>query len=72
LARDNRTMWLRDQSADEPVRFFPRDGEEPYELVVTNVTKKDVAGYLLAPVKPGAAGGAQVGEGAALEKPPSQ
>jgi hypothetical protein len=72
LAPDNRTMWLRDQSADEPVRFFSRDGGEPFDLVVTNVTKKDVAGYLLAPVKPSAASGAIVGEGTAMEKPPSQ
>jgi hypothetical protein len=72
LARDNRTLWLRDQSADQPVRFFPRDGGDPYELVVTNVTKKDVAGYLLSPVKPSAASGALVGQGAAMEKPASE
>jgi hypothetical protein len=62
LAQAHRTVWLRDQSADEPVRFLHKDGEEPYELVVTDVTKKAVAGYLLAPVKPGAATGALVGQ----------
>jgi hypothetical protein len=54
LAQAHRTVWLRDQSADQPVRFLHKNGEEPYELVVTDVTKKAVAGYLLTPVKPDA------------------
>jgi hypothetical protein len=62
LLQDHRTVWLRDQSVHEPVRFFHKDGGEPYELVVTDVTKKAVAGYLLAPVKPEAATGALAGE----------
>lgn len=52
LLQDHRTVWLRDQSVHEPVRFFHKDGGEPYELVVTDVTKKSVAGYLLVPVTP--------------------
>ncbi|HXC31353.1 MAG TPA: hypothetical protein VNZ56_02710 [Verrucomicrobiae bacterium] len=52
LLQDHRTVWLKDQSVNEPVRIFHKDGGEPYELVVTDVTKKAVAGYLLAPVKP--------------------
>jgi hypothetical protein len=52
LLQDHRTVWLRDQSVHEPVRFFHKDGGEPYELVVTDVTKSGVAGYLLAPVGP--------------------
>ena len=62
LLQDHRTIWLRDQSVHEPVRFFHKDGGEPYELVVTDVTKKAVAGYLLAPVKPDASAGAIVGQ----------
>ena len=62
LLQDHRTVWLRDQSVHEPVRFFHKDGGEPYELVVTDVTKKAVVGYLLAPVKPDAAAGALVGQ----------
>jgi len=46
----------------EPVRFFHKDGGEPYELVVTDVTSKAVAGYLLAPVKPDTAAGTLVGQ----------
>jgi hypothetical protein len=62
LLQDRRTVWLRDQSVHEPVRFFHKDGGEPYELVVTDVTKKAVVGYLLAPAKPDAAAGALVGQ----------
>jgi len=51
LLQGQRTVWLHDQSVQAPVRFFSTTGAGPYELVVTNVTKKDVAGYLLAPVK---------------------
>jgi hypothetical protein len=62
LLQVHRTVWLRDQSAHEPVRFFPKNDGEPYELVVTDVTKKAVVGYLLAPVKPDAATGALAGQ----------
>ncbi len=39
-------------------------GGEPYELVITNVTKKEVVGYLLSPVKTNASANsrAEVGE----------
>jgi hypothetical protein len=50
LLQDHRTVWLKDKSVNEPVRFFHKDGGEPYELIVTDVTRKAVAGYLLAPV----------------------
>ena len=65
LTQDQRTVWLRDQSVQEPVRFYHKNGREPYELVVTDVTKSAVAGYLLAPVKSEAASsssGALVGQ----------
>ncbi len=69
LLQDHRTVWLRDQSVHEPVRFFHKDGGEPFELVVTDVTKKAVAGYLLAPVKPEAATAALVGQQPSIETP---
>jgi hypothetical protein len=62
LLQDHRTVWLRDQSVNEPVRFFHKDGGEPYELIVTDVTKKAVVGYLLGPVNPDAARGTLVGQ----------
>ena len=51
LLQDHRTLWLRDQSVHEPVRFFHKEGGEPYELVVTDVTKKAAVGYLLVPAQ---------------------
>jgi hypothetical protein len=51
LQQDQRTVWLKDQSIHEPVRFFHKDGGEPYELVMTDVNKNSVAGYILVPAK---------------------
>jgi TolA-binding protein len=56
LLQDRRTLWVRDQSVHEPVRFFHKETDDPYELVVTDVTKKYVIGYLLAPSRPEALG----------------
>jgi hypothetical protein len=50
LLQDRRTLWLRNESVHQPVRFFHKEGGEPYELVVTDVTNKSVIGYLLVPV----------------------
>ena len=49
LLQDRRTLWLRGETVHQPVRFFHKEGGEPYELVVTEVTKHSVIGYLLAP-----------------------
>jgi hypothetical protein len=44
---DRRTVWLHDQGAQEPVVFYGlRDGKRK-ELVITNVTKDSISGYLL-------------------------
>ena len=51
LEQDQRTVWLKDQSIHEPVRFFHKDGGEPYELVMTDVNKNSVTGYILIPSK---------------------
>jgi predicted transcriptional regulator len=45
---DRRTIWLRDQGAQEPVVFYARDGKRK-ELVITNVTRDSITGYLLLP-----------------------
>jgi hypothetical protein len=67
LLQDHRTVWLRDQSVDEPVRFFHKDGGEPYELVVTDVNKNAVVGYLLVPLQPEAAAAALVGQQTSID-----
>jgi len=51
LLRDRQTLWLQDAGVDQPVRFYPKEGGEPDELVVTDVTKHSVIGYLLVPAR---------------------
>jgi sortase A len=46
---DRKTIWLREQSARQPVVFYgARDGRRR-ELVITAVTKNSMAGYLMIP-----------------------
>jgi hypothetical protein len=46
---DHRTIWLKGQSAGQPVVFYGREDGKKRELVITNVTKGSVTGYLLLP-----------------------
>ena len=46
---DRRTIWLRQQGAQEPVEFYGYTDGKKRELVITSVTKGSVAGYLLLP-----------------------
>jgi hypothetical protein len=52
---DRRTIWLREQGAQEPVDFYGYTDEKKRELVITSVTKGSVAGYLLLPMEGSAA-----------------
>jgi hypothetical protein len=46
---DRRTIWLRAQGAQQPVVFYGvRDGKRR-ELVITNVARDSISGYLLLP-----------------------
>jgi hypothetical protein len=49
VASDHRNIWLRNQSALEPVIFYGSQDGQKRELVITNVTKNSVTGYLLLP-----------------------
>ena len=49
LVDDGRTIWLRDLGAQRAFTFYTKQGAQPYDLLVTSVTKNDVVGYLLAP-----------------------
>jgi len=46
---DRRTIWLREQAAQEPVVFYRTTGGKKLELVITGVTDKSAVGYLLLP-----------------------
>jgi len=51
---DRRTIWLKGQTAGEPVVFYGHEDGKKRELVITSVTKDSVAGYLLLPGESGA------------------
>jgi len=51
---DRRTIWLKGQNAGQPVVFYGREDSKKRELVITNVTKNSVTGYLLLPGESGA------------------
>lgn len=55
LLPDRRTLWVRNQSVQEPVIFYTKKDSRPRELVITNITKDSVVGYLLLPAGPAAA-----------------
>ena len=46
---DRRTVWLRDQGAQQPVVFYGVHDGKRKELVITNVTRDSITGYLLLP-----------------------
>jgi hypothetical protein len=46
---DRRTIWLRQQGAQEPVVFYSTSDGKKRELVITSVTDKSAVGYLLLP-----------------------
>jgi len=50
---DRRTIWLKNQNASQPVVFYSREDGKKRELVINNVTKGSVTGYLLLPGESG-------------------
>jgi hypothetical protein len=46
---DRRTIWLKNQNAQQPVVFYGVHDGQKRELVITNVTQAAVTGYLLLP-----------------------
>jgi hypothetical protein len=54
VANDRRTIWLRKQGAMEPVVFYGVTDGKKRELVITQVAKGSVAGYLILPKNAGA------------------
>ncbi|PYV01044.1 MAG: hypothetical protein DMG26_14400, partial [Acidobacteria bacterium] len=49
LTFEGRTLWLPNMGAQEAVDFYSKQAKRPYDLVVTTVNKRGVAGYLLLP-----------------------
>ena len=51
---DRRTIWLKGQNAGEPKVFYGHEDGKKRELMITNVTRDSVSGYLLLPGQFGA------------------
>ncbi len=49
VVADDKSIEKKDKTAGEPVQFYVRGARAPYEIVVFDVTKDQVKGYLSAP-----------------------
>lgn len=49
LTADDKTVEKKDRSLNEPVQFMTSKSKQPYELVVNDVRKDNIAGYLSVP-----------------------
>jgi len=56
---DDRSIEKKDKTAGEPVQFYLKGATRmaPYEIVVFDVGKNDINGYLSTPKDAGAGGG---------------
>jgi len=52
---DDKSIEKKDRNVDEPMQFYVRGVRAPYELVVMEVTKDGVNGYLSTPKDTGSA-----------------
>jgi len=55
VVADDKTIEKKDKTADEPVQFYIKGATHPYEIVVFDVTKDKVNGYLSTPKDMGTA-----------------
>jgi chromosome segregation ATPase len=55
VVADDKTIEKKDKTADEPVQFYIKGATKPYEIVVFDVTKDKVNGYLSTPKDIGSA-----------------
>ena len=46
---DDKTIEKKDKTADEPVQFYVAKARQPYEIVVNEVRKDQIVGYLATP-----------------------
>jgi hypothetical protein len=49
IQADDRTVEKRDRTINEPVQFYVNKAHQPYEIVVNEITKDHLAGYLATP-----------------------
>lgn len=61
LIADDKTIEKKDRNVDEPMQFYVRGARSPYEIVVFEVTKDHITGYLSTPKDAGATPAATTG-----------
>jgi hypothetical protein len=49
IQADDRTVEKRDRTLNEPVQFYVAKARQPYEIVVNEITKDHLVGYLATP-----------------------
>ena len=49
IQADDKTVEKRDRTVNEPVQFYVAKARQPYEIVVNEVTKDHLIGYLATP-----------------------
>ena len=59
VVADDKTIEKKDKTAEEPVQFYIKGTPRPYEIVIFDVTKDKVNGYLSTPKDVGTAAKAQ-------------
>jgi hypothetical protein len=53
VTADDRATEKKDKTAEEPVQFYVKGATQPYEIVVFDVSKDHIAGYLSTPKEGG-------------------
>jgi hypothetical protein len=53
VVADDRSTEKKDKTAEEPVQFYVKGATQPYEIVVFDVAKDHIAGYLSTPKEGG-------------------
>ena len=67
---DDKTIEKKDKTAGEPVQFYVHGSRAPYEIVVFDVNKDQISGYLSTPKDAAAAAPASSAPAAAATAPP--
>ena len=58
VSADDRNIEKKDKSLDEPVQFYTGKNPVLYEVVVNNISKNQISGYLSTPKSAGSASAA--------------
>jgi hypothetical protein len=49
ITADDATVEKKDRNINEPIQFYTKKARQPYEIVVNDVKKDEIVGYLATP-----------------------